>query len=1288
MNAKKLLSYLLALAIVVTMASFPALAEDPTLITGITVTADNFTPADDSRPMTNLVDGVNGLGAASIDWMNQLISNESYDTGDGTTALFTFYYDLGAKYNVTNFFVGIGWDGPTVASSTLYGSNDNATWTPVKTGITTTWGEDFDGGYRGVYDIEADAYQYFKYEVTKLDGAGQMYFHETAFTGTLATGGTEPTPPPAGGGSNTPASGDTKQVVLTEANLTINRIFDNGWEGTATFSNPANLFDGDATTYSEWDQYKSDGETADCLCEFIIDFGTVKNITNVTVYTGAEHFGPDWWSNAAPMNAEILVAGEDEVYTSVYTYDSDTVEETRTDATDLDPNAEGNGVRYVKYRFNKVARRATVAEIEITEITAAAPATYTVEYVDQNGDEVLPSKEVTEGFFVGDVVNETAPVVEDYDNVNTTASITLVDGENTITFEYFKKTPATYTVNYVDAQGNPVANAKTVSTGVYVDDEVTEYAVAAPGFVVSGDSSATITLIDGTNTITFVYDVYVSISGEHSKLTHLTGADVTTSVEGNEYTNLDNLFDGDTTAANEPGDTSGNPTFMNGYYSSGWNNAISFVIDLGDIYELSKIDTYWGWAPAEHPTWNSWQYQVPGTYTIYVADTLEGLDTAAPAAVVTGLERDPETFLGDSSAELATWGRYVKIAADPTGAQLALREITFVGTEFIDPSNNTTVTVEYEDENGNTLAPSIDITKTTGKVFDIEPIAIAGYSPITGTQTVTFDADKTITIVYKAIYSVEVAPAEDGTYSDGSETVPFVFTVATPENIAPTDAFAAANWVTTNCEIVDVKVEADGMLGFVYAWKVVVTVAPTANEEFTVELDLPDEYELTDIISITRAPSKATLDSAIAIGENSVEVSTNRVIIEFDDKGKIKTENNLRKVHVVLNLQTISETLLPYKGYEDVVIELKDIRSAGKGFSYNKANFVKVGDTYIGELLANNFGIDQLNFEIAIYGVAADGTKTELDTAIVKSGIIQVTAPDPKPTPTKAESIAWKILPIDIITQLYGQIHPSALPTIVDSDWELYKEVVGVRGTTMDIDAMKAEYEAYRVSEPTGEYTDNLVIDVKKQIEASVYLWNFLKDIEVDTITFTNLAVTAVTDDGIEAVNDIESVNVTFRNGIDYDKLNALTGGNFNLRIRINIDDSGEKASLIGKAYNAVRRALNDDQVMPLFFRLDWYTWADLPFTGAVFTVKVSEKWIDNNGAFNLVAYHVEPWTYSYEQDNTPTITKVQDNLTITPMTRELSFAVDGGSNGSAIYDTYVIVSTNKLPSELPETID
>ena len=134
------------------------------------------------------------------------------------------------------------------------------------------------------------------------------------------------TPPPAGGGSNTPASGDTKQVVLTEANLTMNRIWDSGWEGTANFSNPANLFDGDATTYSEWDQYKDDGTTADCLCEFIIDFGTVKNITNVTIYTGAEHFGPDWWSNAAPMNAEILVAGEDEVYTSVYTYDSDTVE--------------------------------------------------------------------------------------------------------------------------------------------------------------------------------------------------------------------------------------------------------------------------------------------------------------------------------------------------------------------------------------------------------------------------------------------------------------------------------------------------------------------------------------------------------------------------------------------------------------------------------------------------------------------------------------------------------------------------------------------------------------------------------------------------------------------------------------------------------------------------------------------------------------------------------------------------------------------------------------------------
>ena len=894
-------------------------------------------------------------------------------------------------------------------------------------------------------------------------------------------------------------------------------------------------------------------------------------------------------------------------------------------------------------------------------------------------------------FLTGDIVTENAPVVEGYDLVSeATASLTLAESDNVITFEYFKKTPATYTVKYVDAQGNPVADTKTVSTGVYVDDEVTEYAVAVPGFVVSGGASATITLIDGTNTITFVYDVYVSVSGEHSKITGLTGDAVTTDIAANEFTNLDNLFDGDTTAANEPGDTSGNPTYMNGFYGADWHSDGDkryFIVDLGDVYELSKVALYFGWSPAEHPTWNNWQYIAPSAYTIYVADTEEGLATAAPAAVVTGLERDPETFLCDSVAELATWGRFVKIEVTTSGGQFALREITFTGAEFVDPSNNTTVKVEYKDENGNTIAPAIEITKTTGKIFDVEPITIPGYSAISTTQTVTFDTNKSVTVVYRAIPTVEVAPAEDGTYSEGVKEIPFVFTVATPDNVAP-DAFAVANWIATNCEIKDVKVEADGMLGFVYAWKVIVTVAPAEGKAFSVELDLPDTFELTDKISITRAPSASTLDSAIMVGENSVVVSTNKVVIELESNGMVKTDKSKRKVHVTLNLQSVNEALLPYNGYDKVTVELKEIKSAGQGFSYKAVNFVKLDGCYVGELLAHKYGADQLSFVIALYGVNADGTKVELDTAVVRSEILEVVPPETKPAPTVAENISWKILPIDILTQLIDQVHPNALPEITDADWDIYREVAEIRASGLDIDALRATYDEYRASEPTGEYTDNLVIDVNKQIQGSVYLWNFLKDIKVETITFTNLAVTQITEEGIEAVGDIVNVDVTFRRGIDYDYLNVLNGGDFNLRIRINIDDSGEKSNLIGKAYNAVRRALNDEQAMPLFFRLDWYTWANLPFTGAVFNVTVSDKWVDNNGAFNIVAYHLKPYTYDYEKDNTPTIEKVESDLTISPITNKISFAVDGGSNGSQIYDTYVIVSTNKLPSELPATIN
>ncbi len=1072
----------------------------------------------------------------------------------------------------------------------------------------------------------------------------------------------------------------------------------------------ANLFDGNNATghLVPYPDYSWSG-SADPITSnnvYVFDLGANYDNPELTLVWGGQ--STHGWGWSTPGDYTVSYSADNSAYTTAVAYadifdavTNDTLPEGLTASRNTDTaeyiltavtSIAANGVRYIKiettsFGYSGIALNEVSVTGTLSATQSGEPTSYTVEYIDQNGDPVVEPKVVNEGVYSNSPVTEFAPVVYGYDNVNTTETLTLSANaeENVITFNYIKKVETSYTVEYVDQAGNPIADAKVVDYNVFVGDEFTELAITISGYTVVGDVSLTKEIVDGDNVFTFTYKVYTSISGPHSTITGLTGANVTTSVTIDTNTsNLDKLFDGDSTSY---GTADGVPLEGNGlfdttnWYSEG--DKAYVIVDLGDIYELSQVGTYWGWAPEGNPNWNNWQFPTPTGYSIYVADTLEGLDTAAPAFVREGLVRDEKTLVGNDVATLSCWGRYVKIDATLSGANFALREITFMGAEYIDPDNNTTVTFEYRDEFGNELAPSVDVTKTTDKVVDIEAIEIIGYAPLNDVTTVTFDTDKVVVIEYKAIPSVVVAPAEDGTSSVGAEKVPFVFTIATPENVSPEAEFAAANWATDNCEVVDVQVISDGMYGTVYGWKVIVTVAPTdVDRAYSLELDLPDAYEQTDVVSIARTPSKSTLDSAIAVGENTVTVSANTVVIELNEMGMVTTDRSKRKVFVTLTTQTVDETLLPYKGYNDVVVELKNVESAGVGFSYKATDFVKVGNEYYGELLAHKYGADQLKFTLAIYGIAADGTKVELDTVVVRSEVLQVVEPEKKPDPTPAENLYNKIIPTDILSQLIGQVNPYALPEISDADWALFTEVSELREKG-NLEQLRADYDAYRASEPAGDYTDDLVIDVNKQIQASVYLWNFLKDVKVDTITFTNLPFAQV--NGVEGSGDIEDVSVTFRYGIDYDKLNMLKGGDFNLRVRINLTEADPSASTIGKAYNAVRRALDDDQLMPIFFRLDWYTWADLPFTGGVFTVKVSDNWIDNNGRFNMVAYHLT--SYDYDTDNTPSIDKVEDDLTIMPITNEIKFAVDGGSNGSKIYDTYVIVSTNKLPSELPESI-
>ncbi len=173
-----------------------------------------------------------------------------------------------------------------------------------------------------------------------------------------------------------------------------------------------------------------------------------------------------------------------------------------------------------------------------------------------------------------------------------------------------------------------------------------------------------------------------SAASTHATLTHLTGDSlIETNVPVRSFSDLDRLFDGDPTPSHPSGLPAAQSPDGNGLFGDQWHGAgerLYIIVDLGDLYELSQVKTYWGWAPQANPEWNNWEYDVPSSYEIYVSDTKEGLETAEPAQTVTGLSKNAN-FIADSVASVSATGRYVKIVSTSVWGHYALRELEFVG---------------------------------------------------------------------------------------------------------------------------------------------------------------------------------------------------------------------------------------------------------------------------------------------------------------------------------------------------------------------------------------------------------------------------------------------------------------------------------------------------------------------------------------------------------------------------------------------------------------------------------
>lgn len=131
---------------------------------------------------------------------------------------------------------------------------------------------------------------------------------------------------------------------------------------------------------------------------------------------------------------------------------------------------------------------------------------YTVKYLEKDTGRELRTEKSGAGEY-GSTVTEDAADIDGYelaDGAKRQQSIQLGTEGNVITF-YYKKSPASYTVNYYwNGTTDEVADSKTVSTG-YVNDEVTEDPIDVDGFTPVSAARKTITLVKGKNEINFYY---------------------------------------------------------------------------------------------------------------------------------------------------------------------------------------------------------------------------------------------------------------------------------------------------------------------------------------------------------------------------------------------------------------------------------------------------------------------------------------------------------------------------------------------------------------------------------------------------------------------------------------------------------------------------------------------------------------------------------------------------------------------------------------------------------------
>ena len=285
---KKILSTLLALAMLLTLMAFPATAAEPAQI-AIADGKTNYEQLDTGHTVKQTYDGN--------------LTGSYYQTKaaipDAANPDFYLVYDLGKAYNLTHFTYHGG--SCYMKTGTIYGSNtgmDADDWVELSTFSSTSFNwttyiaVDTDLSHTGYY-------RYVKVAADTFNSAAKPAIREIIFTGVEGTSTEEPDIP------------DTPDAPVTVETLKPQSVKASAlYTGTAT---PDKIIDG-VTSWSSY--YKTQdnqpiGNGTSSVLNFVFDFGKAVNLTEIYMY----------WGDCKMAKANVYVANtsdEDTVWIPVH----------------------------------------------------------------------------------------------------------------------------------------------------------------------------------------------------------------------------------------------------------------------------------------------------------------------------------------------------------------------------------------------------------------------------------------------------------------------------------------------------------------------------------------------------------------------------------------------------------------------------------------------------------------------------------------------------------------------------------------------------------------------------------------------------------------------------------------------------------------------------------------------------------------------------------------------------------------------------------------------------------